>query len=121
MHDDGASSQKHHGGGVMLTIPEGFWLYYALEYQFKTSNNEAEYEAILGGLWLAKALRVSKLRIRTDSRLVVWQLKGSCETRGEKLKQYKETTEGLLREFEAYEIDHVPRAENSKADVLSKV
>lgn len=56
MHADGAASQQHCGGGVMLTTPEGFRLYYALEYGFKTSNNEAEYEAMLRGLWLAKTL-----------------------------------------------------------------
>lgn len=98
----------------MLTTPEGFRLYYALEYIFKTSNNEAKYEAVLGGLRLAKALGVSKLRIRTDSRLVVGQLKG------EKLKQYKEVTQKLLREFEAYEIDHVPRAFRDRRHVQNK-
>nr|GMD07946.1 uncharacterized protein LOC109188642 [Ipomoea batatas] len=67
MHVDSASSQKHHGVGVMLTTSEGFRLYYALEYQFKTSNNEAEYESILGGLRVAKVLGAKRLRIRTNS------------------------------------------------------
>nr|GMD47182.1 uncharacterized protein LOC109163501 [Ipomoea batatas] len=37
------------------------------------------------------------------------------------MRQYKETAEGLLGKFQAYEIDYVPRAENSKGDILSKI
>ncbi|XP_031127557.1 uncharacterized protein LOC116029650 [Ipomoea triloba] len=121
MHADGVSSQKHHEARVMLTTPEGFGLFYALEYQFKTSNNEVEYEAVLGGLRVAKTLGAKRLRIRTDSRLVVGQVKGTYEIKGERMRQYNEVTEGLLKEFQAYDIDHVPRVENSGADVLSKI
>lgn len=61
MHANGAASQHHCGGGVMLTTLEGFLLHYSLEYDFRASNNEAEYEAVLGGLRLAKALQVQKI------------------------------------------------------------
>ncbi|XP_019184818.1 PREDICTED: uncharacterized protein LOC109179780 [Ipomoea nil] len=46
IHTDGAASTRHCGGGVMVTTPEGFRLYYALRYQFRTSNNEAEEERL---------------------------------------------------------------------------
>ncbi|XP_031116545.1 uncharacterized protein LOC116020205 [Ipomoea triloba] len=58
----------------------------------------------------AKALRAEELRIWIDSRLVAEQVKGSYEAKGERMRQYKEVTEGLLKEFQAYEIDHVLRA-----------
>ncbi|XP_031099799.1 uncharacterized protein LOC116003998 [Ipomoea triloba] len=99
----------------MLTTPEWFRLYYALEYQFKTSNNEVEYEAVLGGLRLVKALGARRLRIWIDSRLVVSQVKGSYETKRERMQQYKETTEELLKGFQAYEIDH--RGSSDKEEV----
>ncbi|XP_019167796.1 PREDICTED: uncharacterized protein LOC109163501 [Ipomoea nil] len=121
MSADGAASTKHCGGGIMLTSPEGFKVYYALDYQFKASNNEAEYEAVIGGIRLATALGAHNLRIRTDSRLVVGQIKGTFETRGENLRMYKDVTEGLLGKLDAYEIQHVPRTENMKADLLSKI
>ncbi|XP_031127679.1 uncharacterized protein LOC116029776 [Ipomoea triloba] len=121
LNADGAASAKHCGGGIMLTTPEGFKVYYSLEYQFKVSNNEAEYEAVIGGIRLAVALGARNLRIKTDSRLVVGQMKGTFETRGENLKMYKDVTEGLLEKLKAHEIQHVPRTENVEADLMSKI
>ncbi|XP_019194876.1 PREDICTED: uncharacterized protein LOC109188702 [Ipomoea nil] len=107
MHADGASSRQHCGGGVMLITPEGFRLYYALRYLFSTSNNEAEYEAVLNGLRLAKALGVERLRIKTNSRLVVGQISGTCETKNARMVLYKERAAEMLKEFEAYEIEYI--------------
>ncbi|XP_019183571.1 PREDICTED: uncharacterized protein LOC109178405 [Ipomoea nil] len=105
----------------MITTPEGFRLYYALRYNFQTSNNEAEYEAAIGGLRLVIALHAARVRIKTDSRLVVNQLKNECVTREERLILYKDVAEGQLDKLEAYEFAHIPRAENTKADILSKL
>ncbi|XP_019197156.1 PREDICTED: uncharacterized protein LOC109191024 [Ipomoea nil] len=121
MHADGASSRQHCGGGVMLITPEGFRLYYALRYRFSTSNNEAEYEAVLNGLRLAKALGVERLRIKTDSRLVVGQISGTCETKNAKMALYKERAVEMLKGFVAYEIEYIPRTDNTEADLLSKI
>ncbi|XP_019159714.1 PREDICTED: uncharacterized protein LOC109156332 [Ipomoea nil] len=121
MQADGASSRQHCGGGVMLITPEGFRLYYALRYRFSTSNNEAEYEAVLNGLRLAKALGVERLRIKTDSRLVVGQISGTCETKNAKMALYKERAVEMLKGFVAYEIEYIPRTDNTEADLLSKI
>ncbi|XP_019159880.1 PREDICTED: uncharacterized protein LOC109156477 [Ipomoea nil] len=121
MHADGATSLQHCGGGVMLITPEGFRLYYALSYLFPTSNNEAEYEAVLGGLRLAKTLEVEHLRIKTDSRLVVGQISGTCEAKNARMAQYKEKAIELLKGFGTYEIEYISRAENTEADILLKI
>ncbi|XP_031096962.1 uncharacterized protein LOC116001213 [Ipomoea triloba] len=121
LNADGAASSKHCGGGVMLTSPEGFKVYYALIYKFKASNNEAKYEAVIGGVRLAIALGARKVRIRMDSRLVVGQIKGTFEAKGENMRLYKDVVEGLLTKLETYEIHHVPRLENQEADILSKL
>ncbi|XP_019197688.1 PREDICTED: uncharacterized protein LOC109191483 [Ipomoea nil] len=121
MHADGAASRQHCGGRVMLITPEGFRLYYALSYLFPTSNNEAGYEAVLGGLRLAKTLGVERLRIKTDSRLVVGQVSGTCEAKNARMAQYKEKAIEMLRGFGMYEIEYIPRADNTEADILSKI
>ncbi|XP_019184170.1 PREDICTED: uncharacterized protein LOC109179056 [Ipomoea nil] len=121
MHADGAASRQHCGGGIMLVTPEGFRLYYVLSYLFPTSNNEAEYEAMLGGLRLAKALGSERLRIKTDSRLVVGQISGTCEAKNVWMTQYKEKAIEMLKEFGTYEIEHISRVDNTKADILSKI
>ncbi|XP_019200121.1 PREDICTED: uncharacterized protein LOC109193759 [Ipomoea nil] len=121
MHADGAASRQNCGGRIMLVTPEGFRLYYALSYLFPTSNNEAEYEAVLGGLRLAKALGVERLRIKTDSRLVVGQISGTCEAKNVRMTQYKEKAIEMLKEFGTYEIEHISRIDYIEADILSKI
>ncbi|XP_019191708.1 PREDICTED: uncharacterized protein LOC109186213 [Ipomoea nil] len=121
MHADGASSRQHCGGGVVLITPEGFRLYYALRYLFPASNNEAEYEAVLNSLRLAKGLGIERLRVKTDSRLVVGQISGTCEAKNARMALYKECANKMLKGFEAYEIEYISRADNVEADILSKI
>ena len=57
--------------GMMLISPEGHKIYYAIHFGFKASNNEAEYEALIASLHLARELRASNVKIFSDSQLVV--------------------------------------------------
>ena len=54
MHFDGSKMRTGLGAGVVLTSPKGNKLKYALQIHFAASNNIAEYEALIHGLWLAK-------------------------------------------------------------------
>ena len=55
---DGAANAQGSGPGLILTSPEGIDIEYALIFGFRTSNNEAEYEAIIASLNLAHSLEV---------------------------------------------------------------
>ncbi|XP_019184278.1 PREDICTED: uncharacterized protein LOC109179169 [Ipomoea nil] len=81
----------------------------------------ADGAAMLGGLRLAKTLGVERLRIKTDSRLVAGQISGTCEAKNARMTQYKEKVIEMLKEFETYEIEHISRADNIEADMLSKI
>ncbi|GKG03523.1 reverse transcriptase domain-containing protein, partial [Tanacetum coccineum] len=50
---DGSSCIDGSGAGLILTNPEGTEFTYTLRFQFTASNNEAEYEALIAGLWIA--------------------------------------------------------------------
>ncbi|CAH9118568.1 unnamed protein product [Cuscuta europaea] len=117
---DGSSAAKACGGGVVLISPEGFRTYYAIRFNFRVSNNEAEYEALLSGLRLATGLKAKHIRIKCDSKLVVGQVEGSYEAMEERTRQYRHAAEELLKAFETHEITQIPRAENAEADILSK-
>ena len=53
---DGASNARGAGAGIVLTNPDREKLKYTLRFEFKVSNNEAEYEALIAGLdWVSKA------------------------------------------------------------------
>ena len=71
---DGTSNAQGSGAGLILTSPEGIDIEYALRFGFHTSNNEAEYEAIIAGLNLAHSLEVDQLEVYSDSQLVVRQI-----------------------------------------------
>ncbi len=84
-----------------------------------TTNNVAEYEALLMGLEALIQMGRKKVRVQSDSQLLVRQLNGEYRVKDEKLKVLFQHAEGLLRRFEAYRILHVPRELNKLADRLA--
>ncbi|CAL9018596.1 unnamed protein product, partial [Prunus brigantina] len=68
-------SQKS-GAGVVIITPDGTLLEQAITLGFSASNNEAEYEALLAGLCLAKELSIKRLAIYSDSQLITNQASG---------------------------------------------
>ena len=71
---DGLSNDEGSGAGLILVNFEGHRMNCALRFKFKASNNEAEYEALIAGLELAKEIKVESLDIFNDSQLVVCQI-----------------------------------------------
>ena len=55
---------------MVLQSSKGLSITQAVKFPFVASNNEAEYEAVLFGLRLAKELFVTNLELRCDSQLV---------------------------------------------------
>ncbi|VFQ82001.1 unnamed protein product [Cuscuta campestris] len=121
MSVDGASGPKGYGGGVVFTTSEGFKVYHALIFNFKLTNNEAEYEALIGGLRLAKTLQINCLKIKSDSSLVVGHINGNMEAKGEKMQKYRDLARALLKDLTEYVMEQIPRGENTDADLLSKL
>ncbi|XP_076921230.1 uncharacterized protein LOC143582591 [Bidens hawaiensis] len=67
---DGALSRKGSGAGLRLLNPEGLEFTYAIRLDFKSINNEAEYEAFLARLHIAKKLGIRHLEAHVDSMLL---------------------------------------------------
>ncbi|GKV25935.1 hypothetical protein SLEP1_g35307 [Rubroshorea leprosula] len=91
LYVDGAANIEGSGAGAVLIGPDGFKSEHALRFKFQTTNNAAEYEALIYGLKLASELKVQSIQVFSDSQLVVGQ------------------------------IDKIPRADNHRADELSKL
>ncbi|KAK3009513.1 hypothetical protein RJ639_014098 [Escallonia herrerae] len=88
LYVDGSSKIDGGGAGLMLISLEKFMIEYALHFDFRASNNEAEYEALLVGIRLAHSLKVDSLSVHNDSLLVVNQILGEYEARDERMIQY---------------------------------
>ena len=109
LYFDGASKTKTSGAGLVLQSPEGFIVEYALKLDFPTTNNEAEYEALIAGIGLANSLRVKNIKICWDSRLIVSQVNGDYEAKEETMKEYLRIVKALMTQFEECHIEHIPR------------
>ncbi|XP_071713192.1 uncharacterized protein [Rutidosis leptorrhynchoides] len=94
---------------------------HAIRLKFATSNNEAEYEALIAGLCLVKSIDVRQLTAYVDSQLEVSQLNGSFEASDTSMQKYLELTKALTNTFAIFEIKQIPRNRNKKADALSKL
>ncbi|KAM2050653.1 hypothetical protein ACFX16_032354 [Malus domestica] len=93
---------------------------YAFRFKFKASNNEAEYEALLAGLRLAKHLGVKRIDIFSDSQLVVNQVTNNFDAKDSSMAAYLAQTQLLLKHFH-YQITQIPRVTNSHADALARL
>nr|GEX53770.1 reverse transcriptase domain-containing protein [Tanacetum cinerariifolium] len=71
---DEASSPKGSGAGLVLIGPRGIEYTYALRLTFPSTNNEAEYEALLAGLRIARQMNISNIEVKVDSKLVANQI-----------------------------------------------
>ncbi|GAV57595.1 RVT_3 domain-containing protein, partial [Cephalotus follicularis] len=75
----GSSCITGSGAGLVLTSLDGWTLEYALRFGYKTTNNEAEWEALIVGLTIAKHLEVQKIEASSDSQLVFGLASGEYE------------------------------------------
>ena len=78
---DGSSTKDAGGIGIVLKSPEGDVIKQAVRLQYPTTNNEAEYEALLTGLKMAKILGAAELDVLSNSQLVVGQVNGDYEAK----------------------------------------
>ncbi|GAB5046294.1 ribonuclease HI family protein [Thermodesulfovibrio sp. TK110] len=90
------------------------------EYIGRTTNNVAEYTALIKGLEEALKQKVQEIEIFSDSELLVRQINGVYKVRNKKLIPLYEKVKELLNKFKKYQIFHVYREENSVADKLAK-
>ena len=88
---------------------------------FLASSNEAEYEAILSGLDLALALSVSKLRIYSDSQLVVRHVQEEYGAKDERMTRYLTKVRDTLQRLGEWTIEKVSQADNVRVDALTGI
>lgn len=88
------------------------------KYLGKATNNQAEYQALLAGLFRAKKEGVKDLMCYLDSELVVKQVRGEYRVKNEDLKKILDEIRILLPHFDSVTFQHVPRAKNKIADGL---
>jgi ribonuclease HI len=107
------------GCGVAICDEHGVVVEELTRYLGHATNNVAEYQALLIGLEALLRLNRKRVRVQSDSQLLVRQLNGEYRVKDEKLRTLSQRAISLLRQFKSYRIVHVPREQNKIADRLA--
>lgn len=107
------------GCGAVICDETGAVVKELSRYLGHATNNVAEYEGLLMGLEALIQMGKKKIRVQSDSQLLVRQLNGQYRVKDEKLKLLFERAVILLRQFDSVRIVHVPRELNKLADRLA--
>ena len=83
-----------------------------------TTNNVAEYKALIGGLEAVAHLRARVVHVRADSMLMIKQLRGEWKVKHANIKPLYAEARALLAEYEIIDLQHVRREMNTEADAL---
>lgn len=109
------------GYGVFLAGPDGQKVGELSEFLGKTTNNVAEYRALLGALDWALQNGRSRLRVVADSELLVKQIQGRYKVASPDLRPLYEEAKRRITRLDAFRIEHVLRGKNKEADRLANL
>ncbi|MBN2401298.1 MAG: ribonuclease HI family protein [Spirochaetes bacterium] len=123
VYTDGASSGNpgHSGIGIVINDKEDRMVGKVSSYIGINTNNYAEYTALIRALKIAIYFKTKELKIRTDSELIVKQIKGEYKVTSDTIKPLFEKAVKLKKKISNCRIEHIPRSLNEKADYLAKM
>lgn len=119
LHVDGASNNRGAGAGIVLLSSGGTVYEIALTIGFTTSNNKAEYKALIVGQQLAKHLGAKGVNVYSDSQLVVRQLHDDYNIKDPRMTKYYCRVCDLMKEIGLVQICWVGRDQNSHVDAFA--
>jgi ribonuclease HI len=108
LYFDGSVMKTGAGAGLLFMPPLGEHIRYTVRLHFPTSNNMAEYEALLCGLKIAIELGVKRLDVRGDSQLVNDQVMKNASCHDDKMEAYFKAVRALEDKFYGIELNHMP-------------
>ncbi|MHC4321476.1 MAG: ribonuclease HI family protein [Planctomycetota bacterium] len=118
---DGASKGNpgESGIGVAIFDKDSNLISEASDYLGVATNNIAEYKALILGIKLSTKYNAKRILFKSDSELMVKQIKGEYKVKNAQLKLLFAKAQSLLKKLPNWKIMHVPREENKEADLLA--
>lgn len=120
LYTDGASSGNPGESGIGIVLSVEGKKFELSEYIGRSTNNVAEYTALIRGLQEARNHGIDRIDIFLDSELLVKQIRGEYSVKSESLKPLFNRVSSILKTFRSYSIRHIPREENADADRLAR-
>jgi ribonuclease HI len=121
LHTDGGArgNPGPAGIGAVLYDENGSEIGFVSQGLEPTTNNVAEYKALIAGLEMALEAGVTDLDVKCDSQLVVSQVTGEWKIKSDQLRSLAAKAERLINKFERWSLTHVRRESNARADKLA--
>ena len=104
LYVDGAANQRGSGVGLVLVSPERITIEKSLRLNFLAMNNEAEYEALLMGMIMVQKMGGKVVRVFSDSKLVVGQVRGDLEARDSRMQEYLCQIRSIQEKIEVFDL-----------------
>jgi acyl dehydratase/ribonuclease HI len=105
--------------GIIVRRPDGTTHESLGKYIGRTTNNVAEYYALIAALDYAAASGIRRLRVLSDSQLIVNQIKGLYKVKHPDLRPLHERAKKQAASLDSFTIQYVPREQNRVADDLA--
>lgn len=105
--------------GVVIRDPRGQVVAKLKKYIGRSTNNVAEYYALIAALDYAQQHGIRALRVESDSELLVRQMHGQYKVKSPELRPLYERARKMAQTFASFKIDHVYREQNADADALA--
>ena len=119
IHIDRSSNRHVGGAGVVIQTSERDKIKCMIQLDFLTTNNEAEYKALVARLDLAKAACAENIIVHCDSQVITSQINSDYDCKNERMKKYLEKVKTRIGSLEVRFVQ-IPREENEYADCLAK-
>ncbi len=121
LYTDGASKGNPGHAGIGFVIKkDGYTIQEQSKYIGITTNNVAEYTALLEGLKRIKTLGINKVKVFSDSELMVKQINGDYSIKNNVLQKLYNQVMSITKGLKSFSVEHIPRSQNIEADRLSK-
>ena len=105
--------------GILIRDEAGRTNLQISKYIGHTTNNQAEYSALITAITEAAKLGATQVDIRTDSELMARQIQGSYKVKSALLRPLHQKAKELLAKFHLFTITNIPREDNEVADRLA--
>ena len=119
LYVDGAANQRGSGMRLVLVSPKKITIEKSLRLSFLATNNEAEYETLLMGMMMVQKMGGKAVKVFSDSKLVVGQVRGDLEACDPRMQEYLCEIRSIQAKFEVFDLSHILRGGNTHANSLA--
>jgi ribonuclease HI len=117
---DGSVCSKGQGVGCVIVSPNGVYIDLSIRLEFTCTNNQVEYEALLHEIEYLRDLVARDVDVFGDSNLIVQQVRRDSQCLDGLLNSYRDRCLDIIKLFDTFSIKHIPREENSRANLLAQ-